>query len=120
MTGFLILAAVVALVLAALAVVTWLGGLATTGFLTWMSVITVLLLVIGLAASLIAIWLALRSIERSLAKVNMGVRAIDTQTQPLGRHVGAINDGLGQLAGGLKSVETHLRSTASALGGDGK
>jgi hypothetical protein len=74
----------------------------------------VVLLVAVLAGYLIAIAVRLRSISSTLGKVTFGVRAIDTQTEPLGPRLGEINGALGQVAQALQTV-------ASAGGdGDGK
>ena len=74
----------------------------------------VVLLVAVLAGYLIAIAVRLRSISSTLGKVTFGVRAIDTQTKPIGPRLGEINGALGQVAQALQVV-------ASAGGdGDGK
>ena len=72
----------------------------------------VVLLVAVLAGYLIAIAVRLRSISSTLGKVTFGVRAIDTQTKPLGPRLGEINGALGQVAEALQAV-------AGAGGADG-
>ena len=71
----------------------------------------VVLLVAVLAGYLIAIAVRLRSISSTLGKVTFGVRAIDTQTKPLGPRLGEINGALGQVAEALQAV--------ASAGGDG-
>ena len=64
----------------------------------------VVLLVAVLAGYLIAIAVRLRNISSTLGKVTFGVRAIDTQTKPLGPRLGEINGALGQVAQALQAV----------------
>lgn len=64
----------------------------------------VLLLVGVLAGYLVAIAVRLRSISNTLAQVTFGVRAIETQTAPIGPHLRDINGALGQVAGALQDV----------------
>ncbi len=64
----------------------------------------VVLLVAVLAGYLIAIAVRLRNISSTLGKVTFGVRAIDTQTKPLGARLGEINGALGQVAQALQAV----------------
>ena len=71
----------------------------------------VVLLVAVLAGYLIAIAVRLRSISSTLGKVTFGVRAIDTQTKPIGPRLGEINGALGQVAEALQAV--------ASAGGDG-
>jgi hypothetical protein len=73
----------------------------------------VVLLVAVLAGYLIAIAVRLRSISSTLGKVTFGVRAIDTQTKPLGPRLGEINGALGQVAEALQAV------AVAGAGGDG-
>ena len=62
------------------------------------------LLVGVLAGYLIAIAARLRSISSTLAQVTFGVRAIETQTAPIGPHLRDINGALEQVAGALQEV----------------
>ena len=64
----------------------------------------VVLLVAVLAGYLIAIAVRLRSISSTLGKVTFGVRAIDTQTKPLGPRLGEINGALEQVAQALQAA----------------
>jgi len=45
----------------------------------------------------------------------MGLRAIDSQTQPLEGHITQINGGLTAVGQGLGSVDGHLAHVADAL-----
>ncbi len=83
--------------------------------LTILSVTEVLTLVAALAAALIQIGNALGSIEKNLAKVTMGLRAIDKQTAPLEPHITQINGGLTAVGEGLASVDHHLARAEEAL-----
>lgn len=71
-----------------------------------LTVLEVVVLIGALAVYLILIARSLRGIVMSLGKVTFGVRAIETQTAPVGDALSAINtrlsaiaDGLGDLAG---------------------
>lgn len=83
--------------------------------LTILSLTEVLALVAALAAALIQIGNSLNSIEKNLAKVTMGVRAIDSQTAPLEGHIEQINGGLTLVGQGLGSVDEHLANVEAAL-----
>lgn len=50
-----------------------------------------------------------------LAKLRLGLRAIEKETSHLAPNVVAINAGLGQIAGGLVSVNQHLVGTIAAV-----
>lgn len=47
----------------------------------------------------------------SLAKLRLGLRAIETETGHLPVALGALNEELGQVAGGLEVVDRHLAGT---------
>ncbi len=83
--------------------------------LTVLSVTEALTLVVALAAALIEIGRALTSVEKYLAKVTMGLRAIDSQTAPLEGHITRINAGLTAVGQGLGSVDGHLSRAGAAL-----
>ncbi len=83
--------------------------------LTILSVTEVLALVAALAAALIRIGNSLTGVEQNLAKVTMGVRAIDTQTAPLEGHITHINEGLTAVGEGLGSVDGHLERVDKAV-----
>ena len=61
----------------------------------------VALLVGVLAGYLIAIAARLRSVSKTLGSVTFGVRAIETQTAPIGPRLRDINAALEQVAGAL-------------------
>jgi hypothetical protein len=61
----------------------------------------VLLLVAVLAGYLIAIADTLRRVSATLGKITFGVRAIESQTQPLAPRVGEVNEALEQVAARL-------------------
>ena len=50
----------------------------------------------------------------SLAKLRLGLRAIETETGHLPKAVGALNDELVQVAAGLEAVDGHLAATLDA------
>ena len=72
-----------------------------------------------LAFALVHISSALRAIGGTptsyLAKLRLGLRAIEMETSHLAPQVVAINAGLTQIAGGLASVERHLAGTVEAV-----
>ncbi len=83
--------------------------------LTILSVAEVLGLVVALAGALVRIGSSLTSTEKNLAKVTMGVRAIDTQTAPLEEHITHINEGLMAVGQALGSVDGHLARVERAV-----
>lgn len=50
-----------------------------------------------------------------LAKLRMGLRAIEQETGHLPGEVTKLNEGLTAVAGGLKQVDTHLVNTIDAV-----
>ena len=50
-----------------------------------------------------------------LAKLRLGLRAIEKETSPLAPQVTRINAGLTQIADGLMSVDRHLLRTIDAV-----
>ena len=68
------------------------------------SLVEVALLVAVLAGYLIAIAATLRKVSSTLGLVTFGVRAIETQTQPIGPVVRDINGALEQAATALEEV----------------
>lgn len=72
-----------------------------------------------LAYALVKISTALESIGGTptsyLAKLRLGLRAIEKETSHLAPNVVAINAGLTQIAGGLASVDKHLVGTIAAV-----
>ena len=84
-------------------------------FLTWLTVIYALVLVVVLAVSLIAILYYLWSIGTTLGKIRAGLLVVRDQTTPLGGQIEAINGALGTVAGDLSAARDALLSTDSAL-----
>jgi hypothetical protein len=87
-----------------------------------LTLLTVLLVVAFfgvLAYALVKISAVLRSIGGTptsyLAKLRLGLRAIERETSHLAPNVLKINAGLGQIAGGLQSVDSRLVGTIDAV-----
>ncbi len=72
-------------------------------------------LLIVLAIALAKILRVLESIGRSLDKIAMGVRAIETQTTPLPKHIESANGSLSSLYDGLGVAKTHLTGADQKL-----
>ena len=87
--------------------------------LTFLSALLVLVFFGVLAYALVKISAALRSIGGTptsyLAKLRLGLRAIEKETSHLAPQVIKINAGLTQIAGGLMSVDKHLVGTINAV-----
>jgi hypothetical protein len=86
------------------------------GFLTAVTLIYAIVLVLVLAVSLITILYYLWSIGTTLGKIRAGLEVVREQTAPLGGHVEAINGALGEVAGGLSGALDDLAATDAALG----
>lgn len=80
--------------------------------LTFLTAALVIVFFLVLAYGLIKISSMLRSIGGTptsyLAKLRLGLRAIDSETGHLTPQVVKLNEGLTQVADGLKSVDQHL------------
>ncbi|MFQ3326081.1 MAG: hypothetical protein ACI8YC_000715 [Salibacteraceae bacterium] len=85
----------------------------TTLFLATLIIVTLLVLV--LVVYLILIIVALRRAGTHLEGLAGGLQKIQDDTEPLGEKVGVINGALGQLHGGLSSVDSHLVAIAKVL-----
>lgn len=87
--------------------------------LTVLTAILVLAFFLVLAVALVYISGALESIGGTptsfLAKLRMGLRAIEKETSHLTPQVIQINAGLSQIAGGLGSVDKHLMGAIVAV-----
>ena len=87
--------------------------------LTLLTALLVLVFFGVLAYALLKISAALESIGGKptsyLAKLRMGLRAIEKETSHLAPQVIKINAGLTQIAGGLASVDKHLVGTIDAV-----
>jgi hypothetical protein len=68
------------------------------------TLVEVLLVVLVLAGYLIAIAAILRRVSNKLGLVTFGVRAIETQTEPIGPALDDINAALEQVASALDDV----------------
>lgn len=84
-----------------------------------LTIIAVLLLVIVLVSYLSRIITLLRSIggtgDSFLAKLRLGLRAIETHTGHLPVEVTKLNETLSKTADGLKVVDQHLEGTIDAV-----
>ena len=91
--------------------------------LTLLSSLLVLAFFGVLAYALLKISDVLRSIGGTptsyLAKLRLGLRAIEKETSHLAPNVVQVNAGLTQIAGGLASVDKHLVGTIEAVGRQG-
>ncbi len=87
--------------------------------LTWLTALLVLIFLAVLAYGLVKISGVLISIGGKptsyLAKLRMGLRAIEKETSHLAPQVTQVNAGLTQIAGGLASVDKHLVATIAAV-----
>jgi hypothetical protein len=87
--------------------------------LTLLTAVAVLALVAVLVVDLVRITRVLRRIGGTptsvLAKIRLGVRAIEQETAALGPEVTRLNGGLGAIADGLRAVDDHLAGTVSAV-----
>jgi hypothetical protein len=84
-------------------------------FLTWVTVIYALVLVLVLAVSLITVLYYLWSIGTSLGKIRAGLGVVRDQTAPLAGQIEAINGALGVVAGDLSAARDDLLATNGAL-----
>ncbi len=91
--------------------------------LTVLTAVLVLAFFVVLAYGLTKISATLESIGGTpvsyLAKLRLGLRAIEKETSPLAPEVTKINAGLTQVAGGLASVDRHLAETIAAVSKQG-
>ena len=87
--------------------------------LTLLSALLVLVFLGVLAYGLVKISTVLESIGGKptsyLAKLRMGLRAIEKETSHLAPQVSKVNAGLTQIAGGLVSVDKYLVGTIAAV-----
>lgn len=84
-----------------------------------LTALLVLVFFVVLAVALIKIGGALRSIGGTptsyLAKLRLGLRAIEQHTSHLAPQVTAVNAGLSQIASGLAAVDGSLAGTIAAV-----
>lgn len=87
--------------------------------LTLLTALLVLTFFAVLAYALVKISSTLNSIGGTptsyLAKLRLGLRAIERETSHLPPQVTKVNAGLTQIAGGLASVDKHLVGTINAV-----
>lgn len=87
--------------------------------LTVLTAVLVLVFFVVLAIALVHISRALESVggrpTSFLAKLRMGLRAIEKETSHLTPQVVKVNAGLTQIAGGLGAVDSHLIGTIEAV-----
>lgn len=87
--------------------------------LTFLTAVLVLVFFVVLAVALVHISRALESIGGTptsfLAKLRLGLRAIEKETSHLTPQVLQVNAGLTQIAGGLGSVDKHLVGAINAV-----
>jgi len=110
MVWFTVFAVIALVVVVALAFV-----YKTVLLLTIASGLSLVVLLVALAVCLSKILNALTGIERSMGKIAMGVRAIDTQTAPLKPSIEGINNSFVPLRDGLKRVHADLASAGKKL-----
>jgi hypothetical protein len=80
------------------------------------TLVEVLLLVVVLAGYLIAIAATLRRTSKTLGLVTFGVRAIESQTAPIGPALGDVNAALEQVAAALEDVAGQPDEDSAARG----
>ena len=89
-----------------------------TPLLTILTAALVIVFFLVLAIALILISGVLRSIGGTptsyLAKLRLGLRAIEAETSHLTPQVVLVNEGLTNIAGGLQAVDGHLVGTIDA------
>ena len=87
--------------------------------LTLLTAVLVLVFFVVLATALVYISRALESIGGTptsfLAKLRLGLRAIEKETSHLTPQVLQVNAGLSQIAAGLGSVDKHLVGAIAAV-----
>jgi hypothetical protein len=86
--------------------------------LTLLTAVLVLVVLLVVAVALIKISNVLRAIGGTptslLAKLRLGLRAIEQETSHLTPQAVRLNEGLSQIAGGLEGVDAHLTGTIKA------
>lgn len=87
--------------------------------LTFLTAILVLVFFVVLSVALVHISRALESVGGTptsfLAKLRLGLRAIEKETSHLTPQVLQVNAGLSQIAGGLVLVDQHLAGAIKAV-----
>ncbi len=75
---------------------------------TWLTVIYAIVLVVVLAVGLILILTTLVSIGDKLGQIAAGLKLVESQTAPLNPAVEKLNEGLAMLSGGMHVVDSHF------------
>lgn len=83
--------------------------------LTILSVLAGWLMLTLLILGLLLILKPLDSVRRNLQQIAMGVRAIESQTLPLGVRAEALRESLGEAATSVDSTAEHLSAVALGL-----
>ena len=95
-------------------------------------VVLAVLSVVGVAALFVALALFLRAIDRALeqiggpatrfltpvnylAKIRLGLRAIEPQTDALAPYVTKVNGGLGAIRDGLRAIDDNVAGVIAAV-----
>lgn len=90
-------------------------------WLTLLSALAVVAFAVVLVVYLVAILRALEGIggrpASYLAKIRLGVRAIESETGALSPQVSRLNESATAILGGLRAVAKDLESVAQTLGG---
>lgn len=88
----------------------------------WLTVISALVVVIFFGALAVYLVLIARTLEAIggnadsfLAKLRLGLRAIEQETSHLPTEVTKLNEGLTAVAGGLQQIDKHLVGTIEAV-----
>lgn len=88
-----------------------------TQLLLYLSLGVTAAVVLVLVSYLLGIIFALWSAQRSLSSLAGGLIAVRDNTQPLGKHMKAINGGLGALLNGLLAVNGDLAAIVKVAQG---
>ena len=84
-------------------------------FLTVVTIIYALVLVVVVAVSLIVVGRALWSLGTTLGQIFGGLKVVERQTAPLAGYLDALHEGLGSVSRGLTSVAGHLSDADDEL-----
>jgi hypothetical protein len=85
-----------------------------TGWLVLLTLFEIALVIAVLVGYLVAIGRSLRRTAVLLGKVAFGVRAIETQSETIGRTVPAVNERLAGVSGALADLAALARSRSTA------
>lgn len=83
--------------------------------LTLITLVIVAVVVLVLVVYLVGIIIALRRAGNELERLAGGLQKIVDDTAPLTANVGVVNDALGRLREGLRSVDAHLVGIAKVM-----